>query len=103
VANRESLSNVASLATVLPGQDVEIVRVLLRDGASGDPQHRLRPGRQWHCRYSGSVNMLLVSDTGETISVSRDAARYIQVSPVLTGTVDRQSGLSARDARGRSR
>jgi hypothetical protein len=82
MSEREPLSNVASLATVLPGQDVEIVRVLLRDGASSDPQHRLRPGRHWHCSYSGSATMLLVSDTGETISVSRDAARYIQVAAV---------------------
>ena len=82
MSKREARSNVASLATVLPGQDVEIVRVLLRDGASGDPQHRLRAGRQWHCVYSGSATMLLFSEGGEVLSISRDAARFIEVSPL---------------------
>jgi hypothetical protein len=64
MTNRDPLTDVASLASVLPGQDVEIVRVLLRDGASGDPQHRLRPGRRFHCRYSGSASLLLVNPAG---------------------------------------
>lgn len=77
---RQARSDVASLATVLPGQDIEIVRVLLSDRGSHDPNHHLRLGRRWHCDYSGSASMLLTSPTGETISVSLDAARYIQVS-----------------------
>jgi hypothetical protein len=73
---------VDSLARVVPGQEIEIVRVLLRGAASGDPHDRLRPGRRWRCRYSGTVTILLVGPAGATISVRRDAARYIQIATV---------------------
>jgi hypothetical protein len=89
-------SAVTSLAAVVVGQDVEIVRVRLRDGTSSDPQHRLRPGRHWHCSYSGSATMLLVNDTGETIRVSRDAARYIEVSAVAAESFGAPSRRSIR-------
>jgi hypothetical protein len=74
------VSTIESLARILPGQDLEIVRVLLRASASDNAHHALRPGRRWHCRYSGLVSLLLVSPTGQTISVRRDVARYVQVS-----------------------
>jgi hypothetical protein len=97
---REPWSNVASLATVQPGEDVEIVRVLLSDGASRDPYHHLRPGRRWHCSYSGSASILLTSAIGETISVSLDAARYIQVSAVTSAD---EAGSGGRPGRARWR
>jgi len=74
------VTRIESLATVLPGQDVEIVRVLLRDRVGAAGAHRLAPGRRWRCRLSGSVNMLLVSADGETISVRRDVARYVHIN-----------------------
>jgi hypothetical protein len=76
------VSKFESLAQVLPGQSLEIVRVLLRDGAADNPHDALRPGRRWRCRYSGHASMLLVSPTGQTISVRRDVARYVQVNTI---------------------
>ena len=74
--------NVESLAMVVPGQDVEIVRVILRDRTGANAPAGLRPGRRLRCRYSGSFTLILVSPAGERISVRRDVARYIQVSRV---------------------
>jgi hypothetical protein len=71
---------VASLAAVRPGEQVEVVRLLTRP--AGDPHHHLRPGRRWSCAYSGSAALLLVGQHGETISVSVDTARYVEVRRV---------------------
>ena len=76
------MTNVVSLAMVVPGQDVEIVRVMLRNGTGGNAPYGLRPGRRLRCRHSGSVTMLLVSPAGEKLSVRRDVARYVQVNRV---------------------
>jgi hypothetical protein len=76
------VTNIESLAMVVPGQDVEIVRVMLRDRTGRNAPHGLRPGRRLSCRYSGTVTLLLVSPAGEKISVRRDVARYVQVSRV---------------------
>lgn len=70
-------SEVENLAVIGPGEEFEIVRVLLDEG--GLANRRFGPGHRWRCRYSGRDIMLLVSHTGQTISVRRDAARYIEI------------------------
>jgi hypothetical protein len=68
---------IVSLASILPGQEVEIVRVLLAETGRND--RHLSPGRRWRCRFNGSASMLLDNRTGSTISVPGDVARFIEV------------------------
>jgi hypothetical protein len=69
--------DVENLTAINPGEEFEVVRTLLND--VGQDQGFV-PGRRWRCRYNGSAVMLLVSDTGQTVSVPCDVARYIEVN-----------------------
>ncbi|HEX6307107.1 MAG TPA: hypothetical protein VFZ69_02900 [Longimicrobiales bacterium] len=73
----QSPRDVENLATIEPGEEFEIVRMLLDESANAN--RRFGPGHCWRCRYSGKDIILLVSHTGQTISVRRDVARYIEV------------------------
>ena len=76
MATSHFVGDIDNLAAIRPGEEFEIVRSLLDDG-----EHRQRfvPGRRWSCRYTGDTVILLVNHTGQTISVRRDDARYIDV------------------------
>jgi hypothetical protein len=84
MATQESHSDIETLAAISAGDDVVIVQVLLRDGGSCDPLRVLRPGREWHCQFSGSINVLLINHAGQAVSVHRDTARFIQVRRGIT-------------------
>jgi hypothetical protein len=76
MATSHFVGEIDNLATIRPGEEFEIVRSLLDDG-----EHRQRfvPGKRWSCRYTGDTIILLVNHTGQTISVRRDVARYVEV------------------------
>lgn len=99
MVTQEQHSHIETLAAVSVGDDIEIVRVLLHDGASSDPLRILRGGRQWRCRFSGAVSLLLVSPAGQVVSVQRDAARYIQVRRSASASLERNA---RHDERGRT-
>lgn len=72
----ESRGRSEGLAGIRAGDEVEIVRFGLSDPFTAQ---RFAPGRRWRCRYAGNTIMLLSSQTGQTISVSLDTARFVEV------------------------
>lgn len=70
-------AHVDNLAGILPGEEFQIARILLKGAAHANEQ--FAEGHRWRCRYNGAAIMLLVNRTGHTISVPRDVARYVEV------------------------
>ncbi|HSJ32045.1 MAG TPA: hypothetical protein VK933_11465 [Longimicrobiales bacterium] len=76
MATSHFVGEIDNLAAIRPGEEFEIVRSLLE---IGEQRHRFVPGKRWSCRYTGDTIILLVNHMGQTISVRRDVARYIEV------------------------
>jgi hypothetical protein len=68
-----------SLAAIQAGDIFEVLPSFAVSGAGCSRHRTLHAGARFFCRAAGDATVLLVDDERRTISVPRDAARFIPV------------------------